>query len=662
MQQELQQSELRRAASVLRRRRRLVFAIALLTVVLAALFTAVQPTLYRSTVEFIYLPARSIDGAVVQSQLNDIDRELQRADREVVKEEVRRAVGYLPNAVISKQKSDTVIRFVVEGKTAEDAQLAAQTWADAYAASRDNARLEAISSNITFINVSIADGERRLGELTEERTQIRDAARQDIDDIDDQLEDARLELFDAEEDSAEAIAAQDDVTRLERERSDIEEARDTDLSLIQEEFNQLGFSLSQLRLQRQQAAAAETSASDGLEVQRQASLPSDPFQPAWPRNLILGLLAGSLLGAAAAFVVDHLDDAVNTEDDVYEATGGLPSLALVPMVRLKKWGTGALITLSDPRSAAAESYRSLRTSLRFITLESECRTLLVTSPMPGEGKSTTAANLAVALAESGDRVVLIDCDFRRPKLQEYFGIDNELGVTSALIGDVALDDLLAPLDRVPTLTVLTTGPKPADPIEMLSSVQLANLVSDVLKRADLVVIDSPPVLPVSDARVLSDLIDGVILVSSVSRTQIDQTRRAVQLLRQVDAPLLGTVLNRVPTDGSYGYNDPYFIDDDEQQPLLRRIGAFFGGGIRPPSISKSQRSSGSAISIEPREDYEGINAVGDRGTAPLPTASSSHGSPSEIDLRQSAASTETAPAIDLDADAAADGRLTPKGD
>lgn len=357
MQQELQQSELRRAASVLRRRRRLVFAIALLTLVLAALFTAVQPTRYRSTVEFIYLPPRTIDGAFVQSQVNDIDRELQRADREVVKNEVRRAVGYLPNAVISKQKSDTVIRFVVEGKTAAEAQLAAQTWADAYAVSRDNARLTAIGSNIAFIDASIADSERRLEELREDRTVVRDEARIDIDRIDDQLDDARLELFEAEEDSAAANAAQDDVIRLERDRADFEEARDSELGLIQEEFGQLGFGLSQLRLQRQQAAAAETTASDGLEVQRAATVPENPFQPAWPRNLILGLLAGSLLGAAAAFVVDHLDDAVNTEDDVYEATGGLPSLALVPMVRLKKWGTGALITLSDPRSAAAESYR-----------------------------------------------------------------------------------------------------------------------------------------------------------------------------------------------------------------------------------------------------------------------------------------------------------------
>lgn len=208
-----------------------------------------------------------------------------------------------------------------------------------------------------------------------------------------------------------------------------------------------------------------------------------------------------------------------------------------------------LAVIADPRSPAAEAFRTLRTNIQFSSLDRELRTILVTSPGPREGKSTVLANLAVALAETGRRVIAVDCDLRRPALHQLFGVPHAAGITSVMLED---DPQTLPLQDtiVPGLRLLASGPLPPNPSELLGS-QRFNRVLDLLKReGDVVLFDAPPVLGVADAAVLAARLDGVLLVASAGKTRRDLARRARQQLERVNARIIGVVLNNARVDRS----------------------------------------------------------------------------------------------------------------
>ncbi len=208
-----------------------------------------------------------------------------------------------------------------------------------------------------------------------------------------------------------------------------------------------------------------------------------------------------------------------------------------------------LVTLTSPRSPAAEAYRTLRTNLQFSSLDRSVRLVLVTSAGPGEGKSTTLANLAVASAEAGLRVIAADTDLRRPRLHELFGLPQAPGFSNTVLQDPA-----APLPLqdsvVPGLRVLTSGSLPPNPSELLSSQRGARVIAALAEQADLVLLDSPPVGPVADAAVLATRCDGVLLVLSAGKTSRDAAKRARAQLDRVGARILGVVLNNVRLDPS----------------------------------------------------------------------------------------------------------------
>jgi len=213
-----------------------------------------------------------------------------------------------------------------------------------------------------------------------------------------------------------------------------------------------------------------------------------------------------------------------------------------------------LVTLTDPRSAIAEAYRGLRTNLAFARPDAALRTLLITSPAPDADKSTALANLAVVTAQSGRRVVVVDCDLRRPAQHTLFGLPNDRGVTSALVDDAALAALPLQASSVPDLEVLTSGPAPPNPAELLGSRRMGALVERLAERADLVLFDAPPVVAVTDAAVLAPLVDGVLLVLAAGRSRRDHTARARELLDTVGAVVIGVVLTGVePDSAGYGY-------------------------------------------------------------------------------------------------------------
>ncbi len=212
-----------------------------------------------------------------------------------------------------------------------------------------------------------------------------------------------------------------------------------------------------------------------------------------------------------------------------------------------------LVTLSDPRSPVAEAYRSLRTNLEFSSLDEPLRTMVVTSPAPEAGKSTTLANLAVTIAQAGKDVILVDCDLRRPSLHDIFGVSNNTGLTSMMLDDVTS---APPLQEtgVAGLKLLTSGPLPPNPAELLGSRRMSEFIEALREQAGMVLFDAPPVVAVTDAAILASQVDGVLLILNAGVTKRDHAQRAKVALDKVNARLVGTVLNNVKLDTSlYGY-------------------------------------------------------------------------------------------------------------
>lgn len=213
-----------------------------------------------------------------------------------------------------------------------------------------------------------------------------------------------------------------------------------------------------------------------------------------------------------------------------------------------------LITLTDPRSPASEAYRTLRTNLSFYSLDQPITTLVVTSPAPNEGKSTTIANLAVTMAQSGRRTILVDCDLRRPSLHEVFGVSNDVGLTT-----MVLDEEQPPALRetgVDNLWLLPSGPKPPNPADLLGSRQIDRVIERLSDQADMILIDAPPVIGVTDAVVLGVKVDGVLLVISAGETRREHAERAKELLEKANVRIIGAALTNAPRETTInGYYD-----------------------------------------------------------------------------------------------------------
>lgn len=212
--------------------------------------------------------------------------------------------------------------------------------------------------------------------------------------------------------------------------------------------------------------------------------------------------------------------------------------------------TSSLVALRDPRSQAAEAYRTLRTNIQFSSLDKPLRTLLATSSAPNEGKSTTVANLAITMAQAEQRVILVDCDLRRPSLHELFGLPNETGLTSLIL---AQDSAPLPLQstEVPGLSLLTSGPLPPRPADILGSRRMEAVITRLREEADIVLFDTPPVVAVTDAAVLATRVDGVLLVFQAHKTTRERGRQARQILEKVKANIVGVVLNNAEIERGY---------------------------------------------------------------------------------------------------------------
>jgi len=284
-----------------------------------------------------------------------------------------------------------------------------------------------------------------------------------------------------------------------------------------------------------------------LSVIQPAVVPGEPISPRPLLNTLLAAALGLLIAGAVVFIAAYLDDRIKNADDVEEVVG-LPTLGSVMRM---KGDSGRneiyrLATLVYPRSAASESYRMLRSNLEFASVDRAVQTLLVTSALPGEGKSVTAANLAIAFALQGRRVLLVDADLRKPNLHLLFGLPNSHGLTTLLRSDEASLESFARTTEAESLRVLTSGPLPPNPAELLGSQRMRTIVERLQVGHDIVIFDSPPLQVVADAALISAVVHGTLLVIDASRSRRAAIRQGREALARANARVLGAVLNRIP--------------------------------------------------------------------------------------------------------------------
>jgi capsular exopolysaccharide synthesis family protein len=285
-------------------------------------------------------------------------------------------------------------------------------------------------------------------------------------------------------------------------------------------------------------------------VEQRASIPEEPVYPRPILNVAIGLAVGGLLGIGVAFLRQRLDNTVKDRKTIEDATG----VGLVGSIPLdKERRKEPAISFDTDSSQIAEAFRKLRTNLQFLAVDNPPRVIVVTSSVPNEGKSTVAINIALALAEGEHKVVLVDGDLRRPKLDKYLGLIGKVGFSTVLANRAQLHDVLQKT-RFPNLEVLTSGAIPPNPSELLGSMAAQKVFTELRSGFDYVIVDSCPLLAVTDAAILSADADGVLLMTRFGQTKREQLAHAVRHLKDVGAPLLGAIFTMTPVRGEESYS------------------------------------------------------------------------------------------------------------
>lgn len=303
-----------------------------------------------------------------------------------------------------------------------------------------------------------------------------------------------------------------------------------------------------------------------LSIVTPAEAPSAPSAPNTKLNLLFGLTAGAGLGMAWVVLRARFDTKIRGESELRRITETPLLGGIAYDVDAQK---KPLLTQTAHQSPRAESFRQIRTNLQFANVDSISKTLLVTSSLPGEGKSTTATNLAIALAESGQRVVLVDADLRRPSVAAYLGLESSAGLTTALVNSAPLEELLQPWGEH-KLYVLTSGRIPPNPSELLGSDAMSNLLNELTVLFDAVIIDAPPLIPVTDAAVLAEKVSSVVVVVGAGKLRTQDLAKSLRALDLVKAEIKGMILNLLPTKGPDAYEYSYYSYQSDENPRTAR--------------------------------------------------------------------------------------------
>jgi capsular exopolysaccharide synthesis family protein len=523
--------------------------------------TLTQTPTYQATASVLIQPNLS-ESLGDNTQLTDLlheETEVAVMRSRSVTELAARELGHEPEVSIGTVPDTRVVEVTAASSDPATAAADATGYARVYVESRRQGILDDLTEATTILQEQLASTQAALS--TAERP-LRDL-------------------------EAQAALAGDAGRRavLQRQVEDLEAQLSDDLSTLRARRTALQERVDQLSLTNQLTVTG------GATLISAATEPSSPVAPQPVRNAALALVAGSVLGLALAFLLEQLDDEVHGRDEVEAATRGLPILGLVP--RSKRGNRRPVASPAELQDdpALAEAFRALRTSVQFTALGSRMRSIQVTSAGATDGKTTTVAGLAITLAQAGLRVVVVDADLRRPRIHDVFDVDPAVGVTDVLTGQATLDEALHCVPDQPLLAVVPCGTTSPQPSEMLAMPRFQDLIAALANRHDFVIVDTPPVLPVADARVVAGAVDATLLVVTAERSKVKDVQLATDLLRQVDAPLVGVVFNLVPTTrrrnhygygyGSYGTSTTSGLRLPRPLDAMRRRSGDWGNGRTP---------------------------------------------------------------------------------
>ena len=533
---------------VLRRRWPIIVLVCLLTTGVAIARSATSTRIYQTSATVLVSDPQTVNADGSSSSTVDIPTEIELIGSGPIGAAVSKELGAdaakISGLNITEVGSTTLIQITTDSSSPAVAQKGANAYADQYVKIRTQQAIDSINKTTVVIQQKVTDLQTQITQLN---TKIAVAGAFPSSDLTSQLSSLNSQL-----------------------------------------------STYTAQLERLQVTA-DLRATTGAQVVNQAGLPSTPIKPTPSRDALLGFALGLVLGLGIAFLTEFLDDKIKTTEDVARYGRGIPVIAEIPRIARERNGR-RLVALDDPASGAAESYRALRTSLRLIGLRQPIQTLLVTSPMAAEGKTTLVANLGVTMARAGLRVVVVDLDLRRAQLGEMLGASNDIGVMSVLLGEVTLAEALyeVPISSgVPRLRLLPAGPLPPNPSEIMGTARMGDLITNLKQSADVVILDTPPLVPVTDAMVLSGRVDGVLLVASAGNTRRRHLQRATEYLEQAEAPVIGAVLNGSGQHIRYGYYKKYDYSrrgrkgrrmrDPSQLPVPLTQSTSNGNGSREPS-------------------------------------------------------------------------------
>jgi len=499
---------LRDYLSVLFRRKWVVLLTVIVVAGSALAYSLLQTPVYQAHARVLISPSQSAFQSNYRTYIDpsSIQTEIEVLQAAPVREAVVKRLGNVPDATATIVASTAVIDVSVQSSNAAQAATVATTYAEEY---------------INLRRQQSLDGLLGLSTILQKK----------IDDLKGQLDEANARA--AEANAGRAPNAP--VIRTPEQDSLVSQK-----AAYKDKLDQL---------------SVDTSVQNGgAQLVSPAAVPGTPVKPTPKRNVALGVLLGLILGIGFAFLADQLDESIKDRDDLERIVGALPVLGVIPKVTgWRNRSEPRLVSTAQPNSSAAEAYRTLRTAIRFLGIERPMHTIQITSPSAGEGKTTTTANLAVALTRAGHSATIVSCDLRRPRIQAFFGLSEDIGFTSVLLGSAPLSTALIPVPDHDGLSVLPSGPLPPNPSELLSSGRAGEVLNALKTHSETVLIDCAPVLPVTDAVVFSARVDGTVLVITAGATTRKQLRRALTLLRQVDAPIVGVVLNGAAPEGAYGY-------------------------------------------------------------------------------------------------------------
>lgn len=408
------------------------------------------------------------------------------------------------------------------------------------------------------------------------------------------IEFRRRQAVDDIEQASEKIEAKVTELQVRIQALDVDAARSTEETSAASVIARRDLLLSQQAVFKQRLDELQVEAelkTGGAQLITQGVVPTSKVRPNPQRSAAVASVVGLVLGIGLAFLTEYLDDSVKTKDDLDRAVGEFPVLGLIPLIPAGDSLRSALGLESKNGADAAEAFRSLRTALQFLGVERVPQVFQVTSANAGEGKTFTVGNLGLVLARAGLQVIVVDCDLRRARLHDFFGLSNTVGFTSLYLDHETLANATRPVRGEENLRVLPAGPLPPNPSEVLSSKRAAEVFALIRGDCDCVVIDCPPVLPVADATALSAWVDATLLVVAAGITKKKDLRRAIELLRLGEAPLVGTVLNRTAAGDTYGYDYGYRRHDihgDGRPPRVKTV----NGSRRPSPVPEPRRTGG----------------------------------------------------------------------